>query len=133
VPDFRTSFRKRLLDDPALSTALGSRIDWGIRPTGSPLPALCMHITSDPRPLRFGGRQELRQSRIQIDIFSDIGAGETIELAEAVILLIGVPFEEDGVRFEMPDIEGPETSGNQEERIYVHRARLDVLAWHALL
>lgn len=131
MPDFKHAFRKRLTDDVAFSALQGGRINWGIRKSGSPLPATCMHVTSDPRPNHFSGRQLLRQTRIQIDCFSDLSVSEATEIAEAALLLIGVPFELEGFRFDMPTVEGPETSGNQEERIYVHRARLDVLAWHA--
>lgn len=133
MPDYRVSFRSKLKASTELVDIVGDRLDWGPRADGSGLPAVCMHVTSDPRPKHFTGWQGLRETRIQIDCFSDVGVDEALAIAELVFLAIGGPFVLDGVRFEMPSIEGPETSGNQEERIYVHRARLDVLAWHALV
>jgi hypothetical protein len=130
VPDFRLSFAKRILDAPAAAlAALGTRIEYGRRAEGDPLPALNINVVSDPRPLHFKGDQELRQSRFQVDVFAAT-IKEAIEIAEAAIEAVKDPADVDGIHFERATIEGPETSGDQETGLYVNRARFDALAWH---
>lgn len=131
MPDHRRSFRKRLTQDAGLKTIVGDRIDFGLRPQGENLPGISLSVISDPRPNHFQGRQELRQTRYQIDAFG-LTADQVTRAAERCIEILEVPATVDGVRWEKPLFEGPEDSGSQEDALFVHRARLVVLAWHAL-
>lgn len=120
------------MSDDALEAMVGTRIDFGKRPQEQALPAVTLQVTADPRPNHFGGRQGLRQTRLQVDCWGET-ADAAVSAAERIIEIIGDPAVVDGVRFEKPLIEGPEDSGNQEDTLYVHRARLSVLVWHALV
>lgn len=132
MADHRRSFRKRLTDDAVLKNIVGARIDFGLRPQGENLPGLSLSVLSDPRPKHFDGRQGLRQTRYQIDAFG-LTVDEVSRAAERCIEILEVPAIVDGVRWESPLFEGPEDSGSQEDALFVHRARLVVLAWHALV
>jgi hypothetical protein len=129
---FRPAFRTWLTEDATLAAMIDA-LDYGARLQGKGKPAVSLFITSDPRPLHFSGRQGLRQTRWQVDCFSDRFLSEAVNVADRIVEILGAPAVIGGVRFEMPTVSGPETSADREDALLVHRARLDVLAWHALV
>jgi len=60
-------FRSLLLADAGVSSVVGSRISWGVRPQGSALPAIVMHLIDAPVIYHLSGEGGPKESRIQID------------------------------------------------------------------
>lgn len=135
MPDYRTSLRLRLQDDTPLGDIVGPNIDWGKRPDNLVgLTAVVLTTMADPQEMHFKGRQGLRETTVQIDCYSGISIEEAVAAANRIVEIITVPAKNvDGVRFDQCFVEGPEDSGNQEETLYVHRARLVARVWHALV
>jgi hypothetical protein len=142
MADWGAALTARLLADAALAAAVGARIDWNVRPDKEALPAVILQTVSDPRPDHFGGEQDFRQTRVQVDCWSLVSADHATQIAEKVIAAVRpVPgqagsyddgsWERDGVRFDRPQVEGPVDGGEQLDTVYVHRARVDVLLWHS--
>ncbi len=129
------AFRAMLLGTAALSARVGTRIDWGVRPQGSALPGITLHQVSGIPQMNFDGPSGWNRGRIQIDCW-----GRTYKAARDLAdilaprsrsggLLAGFRGDLPGLRLRTfvlnrrddvdSDSEGP-----------VHRASLDILAWH---
>jgi hypothetical protein len=59
----------RLVGDATLH-AVCPTIAWDLRPQGSALPALSLSVVSEPLDYTFGGEVDLRQTRVQCDIWA---------------------------------------------------------------
>lgn len=142
MADWGAALIARLNARGALTALLGSGgVDWGILPQEANRPALILNVVSDPRPDHFGGEQGLRQTRVQADAWSDVSADEAARIAEEAIRAVRPDpltdgadltgaWSEGGVRFDRPQIEGPEDGGEQLDTLYAFRARTDLLLWH---
>lgn len=135
MPNYRTSFRKRLLEDAALAEIVGANIDWGKRPDDiSSITAVVLTAAADPRDMHFTGPQGLRETTVSIDCYSGVSIEEATAAAERIVEIITVPAANvEGVRFDQCFVDGPGDSGYQEETLYVHRSRLVARVWHALV
>jgi len=71
--------RALLKADAATAALVGSRIDWGVRPQGKPLPAVVMNVISDAEDYHMNGPNGLFQGRVQVDCY-----GLTYVAAKAV-------------------------------------------------
>jgi hypothetical protein len=98
MADMQTALRTRLKNDATVSGLVGTRIDWGARPQGTALPAVTLHMVSDPRPQHMAGFQATRQSWVQVDCW---GAKYTdaASVSAAVIAAIVPAADQDGTRF----------------------------------
>jgi hypothetical protein len=126
---WQAAFLKRILDAPGIAAQVDDRVEFLRRSEGDPLPAINLFVASDDRPDHFKGAQELRRSRVQVDVMAD-DMLEALDLAERAIAAVRDPATVEDVIFERASIEGPETSGEQETGLYVNRARFDALVWH---
>ncbi|MBI6628327.1 DUF3168 domain-containing protein [Pontibaca salina] len=64
-------FRALLLADSGVSALVGTRIDWGARPQGAPLPAIVLHTVSDVSGHTLDGPWALTTGRVQVDCYAD--------------------------------------------------------------
>lgn len=71
------ALRTLLLGNPAVAALVGSRVDWGMRPQGSLLPAICLTTVSDAPVNHSLDGPGVSQARVQIDCF-----GETYKSAK---------------------------------------------------
>jgi hypothetical protein len=60
-----------LLASPALAALVGSEIHWKLRPQGSPLPAVVLHLISGPGDYTTKARSSLTRNRVQVDCLSE--------------------------------------------------------------
>jgi len=130
---WRAAWRKRIKNNATVQGLVGAKIDFGKRLDKDQLPGVHLQVRSDPRPKTMNDYQGLRQSRVQVDVYSSRSSKEASDIAEAIIDAVSLPWRDEalGVRFDAPGIEGPEDSGSQENDVYVYRARLEFLVWHA--
>lgn len=145
MADWGSALTGQLLANVPLQTLLGAdaqNIDWSTRPAGGR--GITLETTSDPRPDHFRGEQSFRRTRVQADCWSNVSADDAVKIAEAVIAAVrldpGVSgadasgsWERDGVRFDRPQIEGPEDGFERVDTVVIYRARLDLLLWHSEL
>lgn len=75
-----------LLNGP-LTSLVSSRIDWGARPQGSPLPGVVMFVISGNEGEHLKGRDGLFNGRVQIDCYGETYASAK-QTGRAVIDLL---------------------------------------------
>lgn len=99
-----------LLASSGVTALVSGRVDWGVRPQGSALPAVALHLISGGRDLTLDGPGH-REARVQVDCWaSDFGGavtlGRAVETAlsghrdtnfQAVLLLNEGSDSEDGI------------------------------------
>jgi hypothetical protein len=93
----QSALRSILLADTATTAATSTRIDWGWRPQGKPVPAITLNTVSDPRPKHMAGNQATRATVVQLDSWAATYI-EARTAANAAIAAL-VPQIKDGVRF----------------------------------
>jgi hypothetical protein len=67
--DLQSAFRARLKANATITALVGTRVDWGDRPSSSALPAIVLTKVSPGREWTHGGPDPLVNPRVQIDIF----------------------------------------------------------------
>lgn len=141
MTDYASALVARLVSDPAVVAFFGDRIDWGVRPSLDAGDHLVLRTVADPQDDHFGGAQGFRQTRVQFEPWSGHSAARANAAAWAVINCIrpelGSPgvhvdggWDQNGIRFGRPQIEGPVDGGEQLDKLYAHVARVDGLLWH---
>jgi hypothetical protein len=65
----QAALRSRLLADATIAGLVGTRVDWGLRPQGKPLPAIRLTKIPTPRAYHMGGAQNTQQFRVQADCY----------------------------------------------------------------
>lgn len=117
-----------LLDDPAVSLAVGSRVYPITAPQGTPLPRITVHKISAVRTYHVQGQADLVESRVQVDCWGR-SFGEAKDAARAIITALsgyrddffsGVFIDGERDFFDAPS--------NTSERIY--RTSVDLIIWH---
>jgi hypothetical protein len=63
------ALRALLRGNPAVAALVGTRVDWGMRPQGSSLPAICLTVISDAPVNRTLDGPGPSQARVQVDCF----------------------------------------------------------------
>lgn len=99
------------------------------RDQGSPLPAVVLHVISEPVEPTMAGAQELTRARLQVDCLAeDIGTARAL----AFTFRDALPFAWKGATnaFDKVVADKPTTDGGQTETGYIHRARFDVAVWN---
>lgn len=143
MADWGSALTAQLLADTALTAALGAdagNIDWSTRPESGR--GVTLETVSDPRPDHFRGEQSFRRTRVQADAWSNVSADDAVKIAEAVIGAVRLDpdegnadasgsWERDGVRFDRPQVEGPEDGFERLDTVVIYRARVDLLLWHS--
>lgn len=76
------ALRALLLGNTAIAAQVGSRVDWGLRPQGSALPAICMTAINDGPVNHTLDGPGLSRARVQIDCFgASYGSAKTVARA----------------------------------------------------
>lgn len=81
------ALRTLLRGNAAVAALVGSRVDWGMRPQGSSLPAICLTIVSDAPVDHSLDGPGVSQARVQIDCFG-VTYGSAKDTARAVRRLL---------------------------------------------
>jgi hypothetical protein len=76
-----------LLADPGVATVAGDRVHWLRRPQGEATPALVLTRVGGGHAYTYGGRDELIETRVQIDAWAET-YGAAKALARAVTSLL---------------------------------------------
>lgn len=98
--DMQAALRARLVGQ----TAAGGQVHWLTRPQGDDLPAITLQTVSGDRPRTYGGIQDWRESRVQLDIWAaSYGAARSI--LEAAIAALSPKVVENGVFFDTTSFE----------------------------
>jgi len=125
------ALRARLLAASTVTALVGQRVSWLDRPQGSALPSVTLQTISDGRPQHFGGLQDLRPTRVQIDVWAATYASSRA-VAEAVIAAI-LPAETiNGVRFSRSFIDSLNDLSERLGETSIYRTSIDVIVWHSL-
>lgn len=121
-----TDLRTRVM---AAVPAVGTRVYWGIRPQGSPLPAIVLTTVADQRSQHMTDFDTYQAKRVQVDCYAATYAQAT-ELREAVIAGI-VPAATQGLtRFLRSFVNNTMSRGEDTTNGYVHRQMIDLTVWH---
>lgn len=123
------ALRSRLLDDEAVSSMVGTRIDWGVRPDGGDYPCLVMKTMPASRPQTYKGFVGMRQTPVQIDALS-LDRLQVISLREAAINAIVPAGSYFGTKFQRAFIDSVQDLGAQTGTDFVHRDKIVALIWH---
>ena len=123
------ALRARLKDDPAVAALVASRIDWGVRPQGSILPAIVLTNVLDDRSQHMAGFNEFRQTRVQIDCYAATKA-EAVALREVALSAVVPAATKSGVEFLRAQGISVLDRGEQAESGFIHRELIDLQLWH---
>ena len=125
----QTQLRTRLLNDATIAGLVSSRVDWGVRPQGKPLPAITLALVNDARDQHLGGVQTTQGPLVQVDCWASTYA-DMANLREAVITLLATPATQSGTRFlgaqNINSVDLPEST----DVGMVHRAMIRANVWH---
>jgi len=127
--------RRLLLDAAAVTALVGDRVDWGVRSQGAKLPAIVIHLISGVPQMNMDGPSGWSRDRLQFDCW-----GRTYKAARDVAdvlagrsgLLLGLRRDLPGLRLRTLII-GRRSDSDRDDQGPVHRASVDVMAWHTPL
>lgn len=120
----------RLLATSGLTSLVGNRIYWGIRPQGTTVPAVVLNKISATRLYPNDGPDGLVEARIQFDCW---GATFTsvLNVARAIRNSFnGLSFTDGGVTFQAFFIDSERQSVEEGTPERLHRFSMDFLVWH---
>lgn len=126
-----TELRSRLLADGTISGLVGTRIDWGVRPQGKPLPAITLTLANDTRDQAMAGIQNTQGPLVQIDCWAEKYA-DTVTLREAVIALIATAATVSGVRFLAAQNINTHDLPEKTDTGIVHHSMIRANIWHTI-
>ena len=129
------AFRDLLLEHAPIGAVVQRRVDWGVRPQGSPLPAIALHTISGLPQMNMSGDGGWSRDRIQIDCW-----GRTYKAAKDLAkiiagrggLLVGYRGDHLGVRLRT-FILGRRSDTDTDDQGVVHRTSIDALIWNITL
>lgn len=84
--DWRAALRDRLLTDSGVAALVSGRVYFGLRPQGSPLPAIVLIVVSDERPELLNG-PDYPPGRVQFDCYAADAKGAW-NLAETALAAV---------------------------------------------
>lgn len=112
-------------------TPLGGRVDWTVSPPETPYPRCVLTGVSDDRPDHYSG-PDLRQTRLQLDVYSSVSAAEANDIAEQSVDALQPEAIVSGIHFRRAaSVEGPVDGGDQLDTLYAYRARVDFVLLHS--
>lgn len=94
------ALRAYLLTQPALTDLIGERIFWGVRPQGTPLPALVLNRISQPGDHTYKARVRLCKARVQMDCLGASNASARGLERALLAVLDGKSFIQGGIEFQ---------------------------------
>ena len=132
--------RSRLIEDAPTAAILATHapatgpstkaVFWGLRPQGSSVPAITLHLVSDPRPQHLKGLDGARGTRVQLDAWASTHS-EASALAQAAIGALQPPADVAGKRFATSSIDGQRGATEATAAgLILHRQSVDLLVWH---
>lgn len=126
------AIRSLLMALPALSSTVGTRIDWGVRPQATALPAITIDLISGVPQMNLDGAGLWSKSRIQIDCWA-----RTSLTARNMATAIGGPFglftgyRGDHLQTRLRTfIMTTRADQDTDAQGPIHRMMLDVVVWH---
>lgn len=133
--DLAEALLSRLQAVAAVTDIAAARIHWGVRPQGSPLPALVLvQVSSVPEETLEGEEPDLWTTRVQVEGMARTHADAwALSKAASAALLPGatVGTDPDTIEFELGERTGPRDLGEPDEKGFVHRAVCDVILRHS--
>lgn len=96
---FEIDLRTRLIEDPAVTGIVGTRVYWEIRPQGSVLPAIVLHTIRGSRAQSLGGPMATQGDQVQFDCMAASKA-VAVSLRKAVIAVAEAPSITDDTEFQ---------------------------------
>jgi hypothetical protein len=131
MPTLKSALVQRLLDAPAVSAIVGTKIKWNAITQSTALPYVRLQIISDPRPINLKGYDGSRETRVQADCFAATNI-QADAIAAAIIATILAPTPPAaGGHFGRTKALGPQDLGEDVEgKPFIHRASLDLLVRH---
>jgi hypothetical protein len=122
------ALRARLLAAAPVTALVGQRVYWVDRPQASQLPAIVLQVISDPRPQHLKGFEDLRETRVQMDIFGT-SYGQVRTLTEAALAAVVPENTSNGIIFNRALVDGARDLGERTETQFIHRHSTDLLIW----
>lgn len=119
----------RLRAAAPVAAIVGTKIYWTTAPQGAAFPYIRMQTVSDERPDDLDDYEEGRETRVQVDCFSE-DYGQARALAEAVVNATNGPLTISGVKFGRSKAEGPRDLGETVGTKFIHQLSMDLLIWH---
>jgi hypothetical protein len=126
--DMQGALRARLLAAAPVTALVGQRVYWVDRPQASQLPAIVLQVISDPRPQHLKGFEDLRETRVQMDIFGT-SYGQVRTLTEAALAAVVPENTSNGIIFNRALVDGARDLGERTETQFIHRHSTDLLIW----
>lgn len=125
----QSDLRTVLKNDATISALVSTRVDWGVRPQGKPLPAITLTLVNDNREQMMAGLQTTQGPLVQIDCWAETYS-DMATLRERVITLIATPVVQGSTRFlgaqDINAVDLPESTDNG----IIHRAAIRANVWH---
>lgn len=124
-----SELRARLKAAPSVTTIVGTRIDWDVRPQRDQLPALVLETVIGDDTQHMGGLDTFAQTVVQFNCFAATKK-QAVELREAVKAVVIEPATQGGVEFlRATDITRFQRPSNTEAQ-FVHHEILECRLWH---
>lgn len=120
----------RLLADTDLAALVGDRINWLTRPEEDGLPAITLQVISDPRPQHFDGFQELRETRVQVDVWAQDYLA-ALNVTETTIAALASETTTGGTHFRRSFIDSLSDTTERLGQISIYRTTFDIVVWHS--
>lgn len=125
----QTDLRARLLANGTIAALVSTRVDWGVRPQGKPLPAITLTMVNDTRDQRMDGLETTQGPLVQIDCWADTYLTASA-LREAVVTLLATPATQSGTRFLGAQNINTQDLPEKTDTGMVHRAMIRANVWH---
>jgi hypothetical protein len=125
----QAALRARLTTAAPVTALVGQRVYWMDRPQGSALPAITLQTITEGRPQHMKGFQDLRSSRVQVDIWGT-SFGQVRQISDAVIVALAPAQAGNGISFERTFIDSIRDLGERTETQFLHRTSIDLIIHH---
>lgn len=121
----KTALRSRLLADGTIAGLVGTRVDWGLRPQGKPLPAISLTMIPTPRDYTMEAAQVTQIYRVQVDCWA-----ATYASADAVRQAVIAELEPASGSFLGAFVQRDQDMPERTDAGEIHRASLDFKIIH---
>lgn len=129
------AFRALLLADGGIAAVVDSdprRIAWGMRPRGTALPAVALHLIDGIPDYAMEGPSGLEQARVQADCWGNTYASATLLSRAVKSVLSGLSATQDGIHFQGVFIDSErdlqDEGTDAEDELF--RVSIDFQVWH---
>ena len=130
------AFRTRLLATVGLTTLVGTRVNWGLRNQGDPLPGIALHVIGDIADLNLSGGSHWNDARVQADVWGATfkaarDAGNFLALPVARGGLHGFRGVLSGIRFRIFVLDRSNTTEPDKTGTILHRSQIDLRIFYS--